>query len=167
MGEIDTQRVALRTLGTRLANLSIFSFLCKSVATAVSYFAQNRIAQSEERESLIFLVTLLSVQAVPCVATLLLLYRFYFVPGSSNNGVLNQSLLLREGQLEADAVAATGQAQLETAEKKVKRTMREAHAPLQQQPLILAAATESSETRFEIGDNVFLHVRREYFRFCF
>ena len=51
-GEVDAQRVALRTLGTRLAVLSIISFLCKSASVAASYFARDQIAASAQLELL-------------------------------------------------------------------------------------------------------------------
>jgi hypothetical protein len=109
-GEVDAQRVALQKLGTRLAVLSIASFLCKCASSAASYFAAEAIAQSEESESIIFLVTILSVQAVPSLVTLLLLHQFYFDRSGSGRGTLMQSLLKREisliaGVQETDATA--------------------------------------------------------------
>jgi hypothetical protein len=61
-GEVDAQRVALRTLGTRLAVVSIISFLCKSASVAASYFARDQIAASAQLESVIFLATTFAVQ---------------------------------------------------------------------------------------------------------
>ena len=58
-GEVDAQRVALQTLGTRLAVVSILSFLCKSASVATSYFARDVIADSAQLESIIFLATAL------------------------------------------------------------------------------------------------------------
>ena len=104
-GEVDAQRVALRTLGTRLAVVSIISFLCKSASVAASYFARDQIAASAQLESVIFLATTFAVQAVPSAVTLLLLSRFNF----SSGGVLMQSLLTREGvsvQVSSDSAAA-------------------------------------------------------------
>jgi hypothetical protein len=93
------QRVALRTLGTRLAVVSILSFMCKSASVAASYFARDAIADSAQLESIIFLATALAVQAVPSAVTLLLLGRFHFSRGSdgSSSGALMQSLLTRDG----------------------------------------------------------------------
>jgi hypothetical protein len=96
-GEVDVQRVALRTLGTRLAVVSILSFLCKSASVAASYFARDAIADSAQLESIIFLATALAVQAVPSAVTLLLLGRFHFSRSSDGSGALMQSLLTREG----------------------------------------------------------------------
>ena len=96
-GEVDAQRVALRTLGTRLAVVSILSFLCKSASVATSYFARDVIADSALLESIIFLATALAVQAVPSAVTLVLLGRFHFSRGSGGSGALMQSLLTREG----------------------------------------------------------------------
>jgi len=107
-GEVDAQRVALRTLGTRLAVLSIISFLCKSASVAASYFARDQIAASAQLESVIFLATTFAVQAVPSAVTLLLLSRFHFSRGGSG-GALMQSLLTREGvsvQVSSDSAAA-------------------------------------------------------------
>ena len=110
-GEVDAQRVALRTLGTRLAVVSIISFLCKSASVAASYFARDQIAASAQLESVIFLATTFAVQAVPSAVTLLLLSRFHFSRGGSGGGggALMQSLLTREGvsvQVSSDSAAA-------------------------------------------------------------
>jgi hypothetical protein len=107
-GEVDAQRVALRTLGTRLAVVSIISFLCKSASVAASYFARDQIAASAQLESVIFLATTFAVQAVPSAVTLLLLSRFHF-SGGGGGGALMQSLLTREGvpvQVSSDSAAA-------------------------------------------------------------
>ena len=108
-GEVDAQRVALRTLGTRLAVVSIISFLCKSASVAASYFARDQIAASAQLESVIFLATTFAVQAVPSAVTLLLLSRFHFSSGGGGGGALMQSLLTREGvsvQVSSDSAAA-------------------------------------------------------------
>ena len=107
-GEVDAQRVALRTLGTRLAVVSIISFLCKSASVAASYFARDQIAASAQLESVIFLATTFAVQAVPSAVTLLLLSRFHF-SGGGGGGALMQALLTREGvsvQVSSDSAAA-------------------------------------------------------------
>ena len=96
-GEVDAQRVALQTLGTRLALVGILSFLCKSASVATSYFARDQIAGSAQLESIIFLATTLAVQAVPSAVTLLLLIRLHFSRSSQSRGALMQSLLTREG----------------------------------------------------------------------
>ncbi len=88
------QRQALETLGTRLTVLSIVSFLCKSASAATLYFFRNDIDNFEGAESIIFLVTVLSVQGLPSLITLLLLYRFYFGGGSNGQASLMQSRLL-------------------------------------------------------------------------
>jgi len=94
-GQVDAQRVALQKLGTRLAALSIASFLCKCASSAAAYFGRGRIEQSE---SVVFLVTVLTVQAVPCSLTLLLLHRYHFGGGSSGgHGSIMQSLLPHDG----------------------------------------------------------------------
>jgi len=85
-GEVDAQRVALQTLGTRLAVLSIISFLCKSASVAASYLARDQIATSAQLESVIFLATTFAVQAVPSAVTLLLLSRFHFSRGGGGGG---------------------------------------------------------------------------------
>jgi hypothetical protein len=102
-GEVDAQRVALRTLGTRLAVLSIISFLCKSASVAASYFARDQIAASAQLESIIFLVTTFAVQAVPSAMTLLLLNRFHFSHGGSSSGALIQLLPMPSDSAAADA----------------------------------------------------------------
>ena len=107
-GEVDAQRVALRTLGTRLAVVSIISFLCKSASVAASYLARDQIAASAQLESVLFLATTFAVQAVPSAVTLLLLSRFHFSRGGGG-GALMQSLLTREGvsvQVSSDSAAA-------------------------------------------------------------
>ena len=117
-GEVDVQRVALRTLGTRLAVVSILSFMCKSASVAASYFARHVIADSAQLESIIFLATTLAVQAVPSAMMLLLLGRFHFSRGSDSRGALMQTLLTREGVSVAVAydseVAAARQGQQAT-----------------------------------------------------
>lgn len=108
-GEVDAQRIALRKLGTRLAVLSIFSFLCKAVSVATSYFAGEEIARSEQSESVIFLVTILSVEAVPSLVTLLLLDRFHFGRSkglAASQGALMQSLLTRQSSVAEDSSAS-------------------------------------------------------------
>ena len=111
-GEVDAQRQALQALGTRLAVLSIVSFLCKSASAATSYFAQEQLDAFEGAQSIIFLVTVLSVQGLPSLITLLLLYRFHFGRGSSGQASLMQSLLTHQGTLtvahsDCDAAAAS------------------------------------------------------------
>ena len=64
-GDVNAQRIALQTLGNRLAALSIFSFLCKCISSALLYFAQNQISRFEQSEAVIYLTTVLLVQAVP------------------------------------------------------------------------------------------------------
>jgi hypothetical protein len=98
-GEVDTQRRALETLGARLAGLSIASFLCKCISSATVFFAGRQVEQSA---SVVFLVTVLSVQAVPSLVTLLLLDRFHF-GGGGGGGSLMQSLLTRDGTAGAGA----------------------------------------------------------------
>jgi hypothetical protein len=98
-GEVDAQRQALQTLGTRLAVLSIVSFLCKSASAATSYFAQEKLDAFDGAQSIIFLVTVLSVQGLPSLITLLLLYRFHFGRGSSGQSSLMQSLITHQGTL--------------------------------------------------------------------
>ncbi len=93
-GEVDAHRLALETLGARLAALSIASFLCKCISSATVFFAGGQVEQSA---SVIFLVTVLSVQAVPSLMTLLLLHRFHFGGGGGGRGSLMQSLLTRDG----------------------------------------------------------------------
>ncbi len=93
-GQVDAQRVALQKLGTRLAALGIASFLCKCASSAAAYFGRGRIEQSE---SVVFLVTVLTVQAVPCSLTLLLLHRYQFGGGSSGHGSITQALLPNDG----------------------------------------------------------------------
>ena len=93
-GEADAQRVALQKLGTRLAVLSVASFLCKCVSSTVAYFGRD---QKEQSQSVIFLVTVLSVQAVPTSLTLLLLHRYHFGGSSNGHGSLMQSLLTHNG----------------------------------------------------------------------
>jgi hypothetical protein len=103
-GEVDAQRLALEKLGARLAGLSIASFLCKCISSATVFFAGRKV---EQNASVIFLVTVLSVQAVPSLATLLLLHRFYFGGsdggGGGGGGSLMESLLTRNGTAVAGA----------------------------------------------------------------
>jgi hypothetical protein len=106
-GEVDTQRRALETLGARLAGLSIASFLCKCISSATVYFAGRQVEQSA---SVVFLVTVLSVQAVPSLVTLLLLDRFHFGGGGDGRGSLMQSLLTRDGTAGAGASECGGRA---------------------------------------------------------
>jgi hypothetical protein len=90
--------LALQTLGTRLAVLSIASFLCKCVSAATAYFGRGQLEQSG---SVIFLVTVLSVQAVPSCVTLLLLQRYHFGSSGGSGGALMQSLLTGDGAVTA------------------------------------------------------------------
>ena len=106
-GEVDTQRRALETLGARLAGLSIASFLCKCISSATVFFAGRQVEQSA---SVVFLVTVLSVQAVPSLVTLLLLDRFHFGGGGGGGGSLMQSLLTRDGTAGAGASECGGRA---------------------------------------------------------
>jgi hypothetical protein len=136
VGEVDAQRVALRTLGTRLAVVSILSFLCKSASVATSYFASDVIADSAQLESIIFLATALAVQAVPSTLTLLLLNRYHFNRGSDGSGALMQSLLTREGvsvavASDAEAAAARQEQQAKEHAAEVSR-LRSQVAQLQQ-----------------------------------
>jgi hypothetical protein len=93
-GQVEAQRVALQKLGTRLAALSIASFLCKCASSAAAYFGRGRIEQSE---SFIFLLSVLTVQAVPCSLTLLLLHQYHFGSSSGGHGSIMQSLLPHDG----------------------------------------------------------------------
>ena len=109
-GDVDSQRIALQTLGNRLAALSIFSFMCKCVSSALVFFAQNQISRFEQSEAVIYLTTVLSVQAVPSLVTLVLLHRYHFGPGGGGrgNGSLMQSLLTINDVAASDSVAASG-----------------------------------------------------------
>ena len=97
-GDVEAQRVSLETLGNRLAGLGIFSFLCKCVSSATSYFARDIATASGNFEAIMFLATTLTVQAIPSVVTLMLLSRFHFSGGGGggSNGTIMQSLLSRE-----------------------------------------------------------------------
>jgi len=117
---VDAQRQALQALGTRLAVLSIVSFLCKSASAATSYFAQQQLDAFDGAQSIIFLVTVLSVQGLPSLITLLLLYRFHFGRGSSGQASLMQSLLTHQGTLtvaHSDCDAAAASQDLQAAER--------------------------------------------------
>jgi hypothetical protein len=100
-GEVDAQRVALQTLGTRLAVLSIISFLCKSASAATAYFTRDD-TNDPELQSILFLLTTLTVQAVPSAVTLLLLWRYFVDRVSDGSGSLMQSLLTHGGESPAD-----------------------------------------------------------------
>jgi hypothetical protein len=109
-GDAEAQRVSLQTLGNRLAGLGIFSFLCKCMSSATSYFAPA----SGNFEAIMFLITTLTVQAIPSAMTLLLLSRFHFGGGGKSRGTLMQSLLSREDvslALSSDSAAATASSQ--------------------------------------------------------
>ncbi len=61
-----------------------------------------------------FLITTLTVQAIPSAMTLLLLSRFHFGGGGKSRGTLMQSLLSREDlslALSSDSAAATASSQ--------------------------------------------------------
>lgn len=109
-GDVDAQRIALETLGNRLAALSIVSFLCKCVSSATVYFAQNQICRFELSEAVIFLTTVLSVQAVPSLASLLLLHRYHFGPAghSHGHGALMQPFLTSNAAATSSGVATEG-----------------------------------------------------------
>ena len=82
-GDVEAQRVSLQTLGNRLAGLGIFSFLCKCVSSATSYFARDVFAPASGHfKAIMFLATTLTVQAIPSAMTLLLLSRFHFSGGA-------------------------------------------------------------------------------------
>ena len=104
-GEVDAQRVALQTLGTRLAVLSIISFLCKSASAVIqsrhTYFTRDN-TNDPELQSILFLLTTLAVQAVPSAVTLLLLWRYFLGRGSDGSASLMQSLLTHGGESPAD-----------------------------------------------------------------
>ena len=158
-GEVDAQRVALRTLGTRLAVVSIISFLCKSASVAASYFARDQIAASAQLESVIFLATTFAVQAVPSAVTLLLLSRFHFSRGGGSGGALMQSLLTREGvsvQVSSDSAAADarrGQQAMELAAE-VSRLQAEAQQQrahmAQLQQANLRSQEENAQLRLQV-----------------
>ncbi len=119
-GDAEAQRVSLQTLGNRLAGLGIFSFLCKCVSSATSYFARDLLATASGNfEAILFLATTLTVQAIPSAMTLLLLSRFHFSGGGEGRGTLMQSLLSREDvslALSSDyAAAATSSQQAQLA----------------------------------------------------
>ena len=109
-GDVEAQRVSLQTLGNRLAGLGIFSFLCKCVSSATSYFARDLLAPASGNfEAIMFLATTLTVQAIPSAMTLLLLSRFHFSGSGESRGTLMQSLLSREDvalALSSDSAAA-------------------------------------------------------------
>ncbi len=96
-GDVEAQRIALQNLGTQLGLLSSVSFLFKAASVAGSYFARDTIAASAQLESILFLATTLTVQAVPSAVTLLLLSRFHFSRVSDRSGTLMQTLLSLEG----------------------------------------------------------------------
>jgi hypothetical protein len=114
-GDLEAQRVSLQTRGNRLAGLGIFSFLCKCVSSATSYFARNLLAPASGNfEAILFLATTLTVQAIPSAMTLLLLSRFHFSGGGEKTGTLMQSLLSREDvslALSSDSAAAAASSQ--------------------------------------------------------
>jgi hypothetical protein len=115
-GDAEAQRVSLQTLGNRLAGLGIFSFLCKCVSSATSYFARDIATASGNFEAIMFLATTLTVQAIPSVVTLMLLSRFHFSGGGGggSNGTIMQSLLSREDValvLSSDSAAAATSSQ--------------------------------------------------------
>jgi uncharacterized small protein (DUF1192 family) len=114
-GDAEAQRVSLQTLGNRLAGLGIFSFLCKCVSSATSYFARDLFAPvSGNFEAILFLATTLTVQAIPSAMTLLLLSRFHFSGCGERKGTLMQSLLSREDvsvALSSDYAAAAASSQ--------------------------------------------------------
>ena len=114
-GDLEAQRVSLQTLGNRLAGLGIFSFLCKCVSSATSYFARDVFAPASGNfEAIMFLATTLTVQAIPSAVTLLLLSRFHFSGGGESRGTLMQSLLSREDvalALSSDSAAAAASSQ--------------------------------------------------------
>jgi hypothetical protein len=114
-GDLEAQRVSLQTLGNRLAGLGIFSFLCKCVSSATSYFARDLSAPASGNfEAIMFLATTITVQAIPSAMTLLLLSRFHFSGGGSRKGTLMQSLLSREDvslALPSDSTAAASSSQ--------------------------------------------------------
>jgi hypothetical protein len=63
-GDAEAQRASLQALG-RLAGLGIFSFLCKCVSSATSYFVRDALGPASGNfEAVMFLVTNLMVQAV-------------------------------------------------------------------------------------------------------
>lgn len=72
-GAIDVQRVRLETLGSRMFRLKIFSFVCKIVSVATLSYARDTISPSHH--SIIYTMTVLTVQAVPNALTLLLFYQ--------------------------------------------------------------------------------------------
>ncbi len=109
-GDVEAQRAALHTLGNRLAGLGIFSFLCKCVSSATSYFARDLFSTSGNFEAIMFLATTLMVQAIPSALTLLLLSQFHLSGGGESRGTLMQSLLSREDvslALSSDSAAAS------------------------------------------------------------
>ncbi len=80
------------------------------MSSATSYFA----LESGNFDAIIFLMTALTVQAIPSAMTLLLLSRFHFGGGGEKKGALMQSLLSREGvslALSSDSAAAAASSQ--------------------------------------------------------
>jgi hypothetical protein len=84
--------------------------MCKCVSSATVFFAKNQTSRFEQSEAIRFLTTVLLVQAVPSLATLLLLYRYHFGPGGNfrDHGSLMQSLLTNNSVAASSGEASEG-----------------------------------------------------------
>ncbi len=141
-GNAEAQRLSLQTLGNRLAGLGIFSFLCKCMSSATSYFARDIATASGNFEAITFLATTLTVQAIPSVVTLMLLSRFHFSGGGGSNGTIMQSLLSREDValvLSSDSAAVPTRSQQAQRPPDITR--------LQEENARLKADTSTQESR--------------------
>ncbi len=95
-GDVEAHRASVQTLGNQLAGLGVFSFLCKCVSSATSYFSRDLFESSGNVEAIEYLITTLMVQAIPSAMTLLFLGRFHSSNSSASRGTLMQSLLTRD-----------------------------------------------------------------------
>jgi hypothetical protein len=80
-GLIEEQRVKLELLASRIFWMQTFSFLCKIVSVATLRWAPNIDAS---RRSVIYSLTVLTVQVVPTALTMLLFSRYFFSRGSDS-----------------------------------------------------------------------------------
>jgi hypothetical protein len=99
---IDVQRVRLEILGSRMFRLKIFSFVCKIVSVVTLFYARDAISPS--RHSIIYTVTVLTVQAVPNALALLLFYQ-HLVSRNGQSGTTPMILPASRQELSNDVGA--------------------------------------------------------------
>lgn len=151
-GRVEQQRASLQALGNHLASLSVFSFLCKCLSSATSYFASDLFSTSGNFEALMYLATTLTVQAVPSALTLLLISRFHFSGAVESSGTPMQSLLTHEHV----SVAASSDSSTDTHRQHAESTSQLAYENARLQAELERVTEESSQQTRRLQEEIAL-----------